>query len=153
LWVPFAASPLRRPLTSNVSARMNCVSAIGLAIVASGALPGECKTIDLGAAFKEFDQIASWGAYHHAFERYGPCTDGVIAGQFTEVASRLLASRWEIVDELAKVAEKDPNFLPFVLSNVGDALPGDEWRMIKSNAKTRCPAAARSICDALLVAP
>ena len=132
---------------------MRGVCAIGLAVVTSGVLAGECKSLDLGAAFEAFDHVASWEAYHDAFERYGPCSDGVVAGRFTEVASQLLANRWEIVNELAKVAEKDPKFLPFVLSNLGDAVPGVEWRMIKSNAKSHCPTAARSICDALLLAP
>ncbi len=124
--------------------------AIAAAVLAMSASAEQCGSVDLDVAFDEFDQIESWEAYHVAFERYGPCADGVVAGQFSEVASRLLALKWGIVEELAEVSDRNPKFLPFLLSMLGESVPEDEWRTITENARTRCPNAARRVCGALL---
>jgi hypothetical protein len=124
-----------------------------MAFLSIGALAGECKRVDVDVAFAEFGQTTLWDAYHAAFVRYGPCSDGVIAGQFTEVASRLLARQWGIVGELAKLGDGDAMFLAFVLDNLGDSVPEDEWKVIKHNAKERCPAGAQKVCDVLLRVP
>ncbi len=113
---------------------------VGPAVVAAGS---DCPP----EADAPVSRIASsWDALYLHFERYGHCDDGAVAEGFSEAVLTLLTGSWSELPRLAELVRKDDRFRSFVMKHVDDMMGYDTLRLVRSNAKTKCPRQLNELC-------
>ena len=88
----------------------------------------------------------SWQELHRQFGLYGHCDDGAIAEGFSDSVTRLLADRWETVQDVLPMIASDPAFRRFIVRHVDETAPTDRLQKVTRNASERCPRSLKGFC-------
>lgn len=91
----------------------------------------------------------SWKALHVHFQTYGPCDAGPVREGYAHGVVSLLASRWELLPDLARHAKDDPAFLDFVVAHLDATSAPEDLEIVRRSAKEVCPRAHRALCRRL----
>jgi hypothetical protein len=109
--------------------------------------PDRCPArIQLQALGSVSSAPRDWTILHYHFSKYGPCDTGAVAEGYSHDVVTLLAHRWELLDELARVGRGDPTFLRFVLAHIDATTAGEDLQQVQAKAETACPPAHRDLC-------
>ncbi len=118
-----------------------------LTLATSAASAKVCSQSDGMTAEGAVDSLHTWAEIHAAFARYAPqCDDGGVAEGFSDRIVHLLASNWDALPELDKLARTDPGFGRFVLRHIDATADTDELRAITKNAESQCPSGHKRLC-------
>ena len=109
-----------------------------------------CTSEQAKKAEAEADQLREWNAVYRSFVRFGHCDDGAIAEGYSDSVARLLANHWAQIQDLRKLITKSPEFSNFVLRHVDELMSPDEANLIEQNARLRCPANGKPLCQSIL---
>jgi len=115
----------------------------------SGPTKPICTDLQADAAGSEADQLKSWGAVYRWFRRYTACDDGYISEGYSDSVVRLLATRWNRLQELHRLTLRNRAFESFVLKHIDPTVPKDELKKVEDNARKRCPKGAESLCGSI----
>lgn len=108
-----------------------------------------CTTGQARVAEKRVSSITSWGQFHSIYKAFQHCDDGAVGEGFSESVSLLLTSQWRSINQFARLAQKDKNFLEFVLKHIDETVPEERLRNIENNAASRCSVPSVSVCLAI----
>lgn len=122
----------------------------GAYIVTCAVSAAECSRQEAITAEETASTLRTWPDLHSTFVRYRHCDDGAIGEGFSESVSVLFADHWADLRKLSSLTTKDRLFLQFVLRHLDETVPTDRLARIEANAKGRCPAYARSLCNKIL---
>jgi hypothetical protein len=111
-----------------------------------------CSQADERAALEAAVKYKSWPALHQGFARYGHCDDGAIAEGFSESVTTILAGRWNDTTVLAKIGQRDPAFLRFVIRHVDATASSEKLQRIVYLSEKECPPSLAKICSDVLKA-
>jgi hypothetical protein len=109
----------------------------------------QCTDAEASQAENALDHLSDWDHVYNAFKRFGDCDDGAVADGFSAAVADLLTTKWETVERLSRVVEKDSKFARFVLRHVDELMSPAEARVIVMNSRTKCPPHARALCREL----
>src|SRR5262245_21323613 len=98
------------------------------------------------AAAQALERVTNWKSLHEVVSLSKECDDAWLAEAYAERVSTLLADRWPLLDQLDRMAESDPSFLPFVLRHLNEKVPADRWERIRALATNRCPKKHEDLC-------
>jgi hypothetical protein len=87
---------------------------------------------------------------YQSYRRYGQCDDGSVAEVFSNSTALLLSGHWDAVGELTKLVKAHPSFGKFVLRHTDVTMSLDQAESIKGNARDRCPADSKDLCERIL---
>jgi capsid protein len=111
----------------------------------------ECTREEAYAAETVVDYLDSWGNVHIFYKQFRHCYDGGIAEGVQDRIQQLWADHWGDLPQMIALTKRDPPFNEFVLRSLTtEAFPQDTFKRVVRNARTRCPAVARSFCKAVL---
>jgi len=113
-------------------------------IVYSASKP--CTKQDAIAAEEQASSIQSWTELHRSYERYAQCDDGAIGEGYSDSIARLLAEKWESLDEFDRLGVQDRAFEGFVLRHVDELMTPEQANKIRDNSKNHCPSHDRALC-------
>lgn len=94
------------------------------------------------------DGLKSWDRIHDWYLMYRECDDGGPAEGVSEAVARNLVDRWQTLPRLAELT-KDAAFHRFVLNHLDETINAGDLKKISVNAKKRCPASLRNLCQEL----
>lgn len=109
-----------------------------------------CVRLEAQVLKQQAVMFRTWDALYGSYKSYRQCDDGAIGEGFSESVARILVDHWTSLPDLARVGDKDDEFLRFVLKHVDATLNMDDVQKIKSNAQTECPAGLLKICGQLI---
>lgn len=72
-----------------------------------------------------------------------------ISEGFSDSIGKLLAYHWDKIDELNKLAVKNPEFERFVISHLDETIPKDILLLINNNA-SNCSTKYSNLCSKIL---
>ena len=104
------------------------------------------------AAEDAVDRLKTWDDFYRTFQRFSGCDDGSIAEGWNDFVARTLAQQWNRLGDLQRLADKDQRFRTFVLKHIGLSASGADLDKAALNARERCPARARTLCDEIIKA-
>jgi hypothetical protein len=116
-----------------------------LALVLSATYVGSCHA-DSCPTILTYN-FSTWDAVYTSFKSYRQCDDGVIGEGYSESVARLLVDRWNTLPRLRRLVGKDVGFRSFVLKHVDATLNNEDVQKIQRNARKRCPAGQRELCN------
>lgn len=129
-----------------------CVIAFALAPCIAGAADGPKKcTVQDATAAETQAPAKSWDELYQSYRRYSQCDDGSVAEVFSNSVAQLLATHWEELDDLTKLASAHPSFANFVLRHTDVTMSLDQALAIKANASDKCPQASKNFCGRILL--
>ena len=123
---------------------------VSASVISFAIFAAECSQQEAIAAEETASTLRTWPDLHATYVRYRHCDDGAIGEGFSESVSILVAEHGGDLKTLSNLTAKDRVFLQFVLRHLDETVPLDRWARIKANAKNRCPANARSLCNGIL---
>jgi hypothetical protein len=115
------------------------------ATISYAEVPG-CPQTDAMAAEEGVDHLKTWVDLHVAFKRFHACDDGAIAEGYDDFVARMLATRWDQLDELERLTSADPMFRKFVLSHISGTASNKDLSRALANARDRCVSRSRQLC-------
>jgi hypothetical protein len=130
--------------------RLGTIALFVACSVAALAQTRPCTQRESRRADEAVDTLNSWDRIHDWYMKYRQCDDGGPAEGVSEAVARNLVDRWQTLPRLGEFA-RDPGFRRFVLKHLDETLNADDLRKIAANAKERCPATFRSLCQELKV--
>jgi hypothetical protein len=105
-----------------------------------------CTETEAIAAETVSSGLKSWTSIYDSFKRFGHCDDGAVAEGYSDSVVRTLASCWNQLGTLQKLASSDDKFHEFVLRHIDATTDERDIKKIITNATKRCPAKAKTIC-------
>ena len=120
-----------------------------LILVATGAQAGQkrvCSQAEAMQAEEESDRLSDWPAVYRSFKRFAHCDDGAIWEGYSDSIARMLASRWEQLEDLRRLVVADKGFERFVLRHIDGLMTTEQQQLILENARARCPSNAKRLC-------
>ena len=134
-------------------ARAVVLSTITLACIllsTMNAYASNCSVADQNALLAELPTLKTWAAIHRAFRKYAPqCDDGAMAEGFSDAIVGQLATRWDALLELDRMATADSAFRSFVLRHIDASADEAQLKQVAGNAANRCPSRQKRICTDL----
>ncbi len=91
-----------------------------------------------------------WSEIRGLFKKYGKCDDGYIAEEISDLAGKLLATRWSTSKSFFISTQGDEKFINFVERHVSMVIPPDDLAQMRHNLETDCPKALKSFCGKIL---
>ena len=122
----------------------------GATVVSFAVSAAECSRQEAIAAEETASTLRTWPDLYSTYLRYRHCDDGAIGEGFSESVSVLVADHWADLEKFSNLTTKDRSFLQFVLRHLDETVPAERWSQIEANAKNRCPANARLLCNGIL---
>jgi hypothetical protein len=116
-----------------------------LALVLSAIYAGSCRADSCPTILT--NNPPTWDALYTSFKSYRQCDDGALGEGYSESVARLFVDRWNTLPQLSRLVRKDAGFRSFVLKHVDATLDTKDVQRIRRNARTRCPAGQREICN------
>lgn len=105
----------------------------------------QCTRTDIGNAQRAIDKVVTWSQLRKAWVDYRQCDTGDIADQFTDALLRLVVD-WTGVEEFAAAAQKDPDYMAFLVDHLKSPAAKDDRSTVYSRAKKDCPKTLESFC-------
>jgi len=128
--------------------RASFISMALVCVVLSGQKP--CSDSENKRAEEEAATLRSWDTIYRSYRRYARCNDVDAAEGYSESVARTLVDHWHTLPRLAVLASTDHAFRRFVLSGVNATLDMKDVEKIRSNAQSKCPTGAQSLCADLI---
>ncbi|MBE1161798.1 hypothetical protein IGX34_15555 [Dyella sp. 7MK23] len=97
----------------------------------------------------EASTLKTWASVFTSYQHYKQCDDGAIAEGYSDSIADLLAAHWDQVGELNKLAIAHPEFEGFVIRHLDDLMTPVQSTVIRTQAKSSCPASASKLCEAI----
>lgn len=108
----------------------------------------DCSTVEeMDSADTVISSIKNWQDVHSFFATLKQCDDGGMAEGISDAVVKLLANKWDSVEELAILTRQDKNFQEWVLIHINATVNGDDLESIISHARDECPADNRKLCE------
>ncbi len=129
--------------------RIVTLALLVFAAAAAHASQGPCSAEQGRLAQAEAVTLQDWDAVYQSYQQYENCDDGPVAAEYSKSVARILLGRWESLPRLSELARDHEDFKAFALKHVDKTLNKEDLKKIEENAKTRCPAGLRDLCDDL----
>jgi hypothetical protein len=99
------------------------------------------------------DYLDSWSNVYLFFKQYGHCYDASVAEGANDKIQQLWDRRWADLPEMIRLTAKDAAFKRFIWQRIDDGdFPLDTFQRVVGHATSRCPAAAKEFCEAVIAA-
>lgn len=106
-----------------------------------------CTDAEETQAEKQVDSLKTWDQLYRSYKKFAPqCDDGGVAEGYSDAVGKLLAAHWDHFPRLVKLANADKGFREFVVSHVDESLSSETLAKISKNARSECPADAKTLC-------
>jgi hypothetical protein len=105
----------------------------------------QCTRADIGNAQRAIDKVITWAQLRKAYTDFRHCDNGDIADQFTDALLRLVVD-WKGVEEFAAAAQKDPDYMSFLVTHLQSPAAKDDRETVYARAKKECPKTLDSFC-------
>jgi len=117
-----------------------------------GARAGARDTCSREAAIAAETQATpkTWADLYKSFRSFHQCDDGAVAEVFSDAVAILLADHWETIRDLNALVKAHPSFGKFVLRHTDVTMSLDQAQTLKGNARDKCPASTRQLCERIL---
>jgi hypothetical protein len=116
-----------------------------LASIPALAADKQCTRADIGNAQRSIDKVVTWAQLRKAYTDFRHCDNGDIADQFTDALLRLVVD-WRGVEEFAAAAQKDPDYMTFLITHLQSPAAKDDRETVYARAKKECPKSLDSFC-------
>lgn len=91
-----------------------------------------------------------WLSLYHHRQAYPACDDGALAEGYSDAVARLIARRWDRIDEFSRLAERHPAFGRWVIRHIDESAAQDDLaRIVRNSANCRQGAPPRKLCAAM----
>ncbi|HLX23949.1 MAG TPA: hypothetical protein VKR38_11420 [Usitatibacter sp.] len=105
----------------------------------------QCTRADIGNAQRSIDKVVTWAQLRKAWGDYRQCDTGDVADLFTDALLRLVVD-WKGVAEYAAAAQKDPEYMDFLLNHLRSPAAKDDRPTVYARAKKECPKSLDDFC-------
>jgi hypothetical protein len=111
---------------------------------------GDCHLTDT-EFIKQLSTMKDWPTIYAVFKRNLPACpdDGFYAEGYSDVIVAALANRWSDLPTLNKLLAQDKALQSFVYRHINATTDINDLRRALSNATTKCPSGATSLCNEL----
>jgi hypothetical protein len=105
----------------------------------------QCTRADIGNAQRNIDKVITWAQLRKAWGDYRHCDTGDIGDLYTDALLRLMVD-WKGVEEFAAAAQKDPDYMAFLVSHLQSPAAKDDRPTVYARAKKECPKTLDDFC-------
>ena len=100
-------------------------------------------------ADKMLDELNDWNSiynYYYKYSKYGCYSTGYFGESIADSIAKILANKWNTLDELALKSNNNKKFEKFVLSKIDSTVDGNDLIKIHELANKNCPKDLSQIC-------
>jgi hypothetical protein len=108
-----------------------------------------CTKTEAMEAERSVSRLNNWEDIYKSFKKFRHCDDGAIAEGYSNSVVRMLARRWNRLEELIKLASTDKEFFAFVVRHIDATADKIELNMIIVNTSKDCPESATIMCSTI----
>ncbi len=96
--------------------------------------------------------LKTWNSVYRFYNQFLHCDDGGIAEGVSDAVAKLLAIRWDSINDFVRLASSDKRFENFVIRHLDETIDwGHDAPLISQNARLRCPSSSARLCKILIV--
>ncbi|WP_027706016.1 hypothetical protein [Zymobacter palmae] len=100
-------------------------------------------------ADKMLDELNGWNSiynYYYKYSKYGCYSTGYFGESIADSIAKILANKWDTLDELALKSNNNKKFEKFVLSKIDSTVDGNDLIKIHELANKNCPKGLSKTC-------
>lgn len=95
------------------------------------------------------DDLNDWSSVYQYYEKYskhGCYSEGYYGESIADSVVKILANKWNTLDELSTNSKKNKKFKAFVLSKIDSTVSSDDLIKIHELANNKCPKNSLKLC-------
>ena len=107
------------------------------------------STVESERADAMLDNLNDWDSiyqYYEKYSKYGCYSTGYFGESIADSVVKILANKWDTLDNLSIYDKKNRKFVDFILSKIDSTVSSDDLINIHKSATNKCPDNLLRLC-------